>query len=135
MIALFTLANGSLGAATTFVRDQVMRHNPQTEVFCGSYINEKIRFLVQDAVLNQPMDAGFLRIFTHMSLTCDSRASSSVPQEILNALPPDLKIEKLKRERAKYRKEYETFSRASLEIRRECEQIYRQIDFLKKQHD
>jgi len=58
-----------------------------------------------------------------------------VPQEILDALPPDPEIEELKRERAKYRKEYGTFSRAPLEIHRECEQIYRQIDSLEKQRD
>ncbi len=52
LIILFPSADSFLGAATTSVRDQVMRHNPQTGVFCGSYINEKVRFIVQDAVLD-----------------------------------------------------------------------------------
>lgn len=72
-----------------------MRHNPQTGVFCGSYINEKVRFIVQDAVLDQPTNIGFLHASTHMSLTCDPRAPIDVPEEFLKALPPDPEIMEL----------------------------------------
>jgi hypothetical protein len=94
-----------------------LRHNPQTGVFCGSYINEKVRFIVQDAVLDQPTDAGFLRAFTHMSLTCDPRAPETVPDEIMAALPPDPEIKELVSEREEYRSIYGYFSRAQPEIR------------------
>lgn len=96
-----------LGAATTAVRDQVLRHNPQTGVFCGSYINEKVRFVVQDAVLDQPTDIGLLRAFTHMSLTCDPRAPTTVPDEVLATLPPDPEILELIRERKEIKRTYE----------------------------
>jgi hypothetical protein len=79
-----------------------MRHNPQTGVFCGSYINKKVRFIVQDAVLDQLTDAGFLRAFTHMSLTCDLRALVDVPEEVMKALPPDPEITELTRERKEH---------------------------------
>lgn len=75
-----------------------MRHNPQTGVFCGSYINEKVRFVVQDAVLDQPTDAGFLRAVTHMSLTCDPRAPQGVPMDIMKTIPPDPEIVELEKE-------------------------------------
>ncbi|PQE33432.1 hypothetical protein CJF32_00011107 [Rutstroemia sp. NJR-2017a WRK4] len=52
LLTTSTVLAGLPGAATTAVRDQVMRYNPQTGVFCGSYINEKVRFIVQDAVLD-----------------------------------------------------------------------------------
>jgi hypothetical protein len=130
---LFT--DNFLGAATTSVRDQVIRHNPQTGVFCGSYINEKVRFIVQDAVLDQPTDAGFLRAFTHMSLTCDPRAPVDVPDEVMKALPPDPEIIELTREREEHRKTYRFFSRAPPEIREECEQLRRQIVSLEKQRE
>jgi hypothetical protein len=112
-----------------------MRHNPQTGVFCGSYINEKVRFIVQDAVLDQPTDAGFLRAFTHMSLTCDPRAPVDVPKEVMEALPPDPEITELIREREEFRTTYQYFSRAPPEIRKECEQLRRQIDSLQKQRE
>jgi hypothetical protein len=112
-----------------------MRYNPQTGVFCRSYINEKIRFIVQDAVLDQPTDVGFLRAFTHMSLTCDLRAPIDVPEEIRKALPPDPEIMELTREREEYKRQYGSYSRAPPEIRKECEQLRRQIDSLQKQHD
>lgn len=112
-----------------------MRHNPQTGVFSGSYINEKVRFIVQDAVLDQPTDVGFLRAFTHMSLTCDPRAPTDVPEEIRKALPPDPEIMELIREREEYKRHYGSYSRAPPEIRKECEQLRRQIDSLQKQRD
>jgi len=134
-VTLFIYADGFVGAATTAIRDQVMRHNPQTGVFCGSYINEKVRAIVQDAVLDQPTDAGFLRAFTHMSLTCDPRAPETVPNEIMAALPPDPEITELLREREEYRLTYGYFSRAPPEIRQECDQLRRQINSLQKQRE
>jgi hypothetical protein len=79
-----------------------MRHNPQTRVFCGSYINEKVRFIVQDAVLDQLIDAGFLCAFTHMSLTCDPHALVDVPNKVMKALPPNPEIIELTRERKEH---------------------------------
>ena len=70
-----------------------------------------------------------------MSLTCDPRAPVSVPQQVMDSLPPDPEIEELKQEREEFRKSYRFFSRAPLEIRRECEQLRLQIDSLKKQRD
>lgn len=85
-------ANKKAGAATAAVRDQIIRHNPNSGVFSGSYINEKVRFMIQDAVIDRPTDPGFLRAFTHISLTCDPRAPMEVPKEILATLPPDPEI-------------------------------------------
>jgi len=102
-LTLFAQTNKCLGAATTAVRDQILRHNPQTGVFSGSYINEKVRFIVQDAVLDQPTDTGFLRAFTHMSLTCDPRAPQTVPKEVRDALPPDPELVELEIELQEHR--------------------------------
>lgn len=128
MIHTYTI----LGAATTAVRDQVLRHNPQTGVFCGSYLNEKVRFVVQDAVLHQPTDIGLLRAFTHMSLTCDPRAPKKVPDEVLAGLPPDPEIVELLRERKEIKQTYQYFSRAPPDVQQEAEQLRRQIDSLQK---
>ncbi|EDN94544.1 predicted protein [Sclerotinia sclerotiorum 1980 UF-70] len=96
-------------AASTAVRDQVMRHNPQTGVFYGSYINEKVRFIVQDVVLDQPTNIGFLRAFTHISLMCDPRTPINIPEEVLKAFPPDPKIIELTREREEYKRQYGSY--------------------------
>jgi hypothetical protein len=135
LIILFASANCFVGAANTSVRDQVIRYNPQTGVFCRSYINEKVRFIVQDTVLDQPTDAGFLCAFIYISLTCDPRAPVDMPEEIMNALPPDPEITELKREHEEYRKIYRFFSQVLPEIRQECEQLCRQIDSLEKQRE
>jgi hypothetical protein len=56
-------------------------------------------------VLDQPTDSGFLRAFTHMSLTCDPRAPQTVPDEVRDALPPDLELVQLKLEQQELRLE------------------------------
>jgi hypothetical protein len=133
-LILFTQINKCVGAATTAVRDQILRHNPQTGVFCGSYINEKVRFIVQDAVLDQPTNISFLRAFTHMSLTCDPRAPQTVPEEVRDALPPDPELVQLELELQERRTELKriyghAFIKRSVrtEAGEEYQQLKRQI--------
>ena len=76
-----------------------MRHNPNSALFNGSYINERVRFDVQSAVLERPSVDGVLRMLTHMSLMCDPRAPIHVPDDVLAALPPDPDIVALEQER------------------------------------
>jgi hypothetical protein len=69
-----------------------MRHNPNSAVYNRSYINKRVRFNIQSAVLERPSADGVLRILTHMSLMRDPRALIHVPNDVLAALPPDLDI-------------------------------------------
>ncbi|KAG4430542.1 hypothetical protein IFR05_013980 [Cadophora sp. M221] len=90
-----------LGTATDAVRDQVMRHNSNSAVYNGAYINERMRFDVQSAVLERPSADGVLRMLTHMSLMRDPRAPIHVADDVLAALPPDPNITALKQKREK----------------------------------
>ena len=106
-------------------------------MFSGSYINEKVRFIVQDAVLDQPTNVGFLRAFTHMSLTCDPRAPLNVPKEIINALPPNAEISELEKERkalyGEIQSRYKYITRAAgTVVGKEYQQLLRKIASLKK---
>lgn len=83
------------GTATDAVRDQVMQHNPNSAVHNRSYINERVRFDVQSAVLERPSADGVLRMLTHMSLMRDPRAPVHVPDDVLAALPLDPDIASL----------------------------------------
>ncbi|TVY12529.1 hypothetical protein LARI1_G009432 [Lachnellula arida] len=85
--------------ATDAVRDQVMRHNPNSAVYNGSYINERVRFDVQSAVLERPSADGVLRMLTYMSLMRDPRAPVHVPDDVLAALPPDPDITAFEQQR------------------------------------
>lgn len=76
-----------------------MRQNPKSGVFNGAYINERVRFDVQSAVLERPSADGVLRVLTHMSLMRDPRAPIHAPDDILAALPPDQEIVALEQER------------------------------------
>jgi hypothetical protein len=76
-----------------------MRHNPNSAVYNGSYINERVRFDMQSAVLECPSADGVLRMLTHMSLMRDPRAPIHVPDDVLAALPPDPDITALEQER------------------------------------
>ena len=76
-----------------------MRHNPNSAVYNGAYINERVRFDVLSAVLERPSADGILRMLTHMSLTRDPRAPVHVPDDVLAALPPDPNIVALEQQR------------------------------------
>ncbi|KAH9206317.1 hypothetical protein DL95DRAFT_429610 [Leptodontidium sp. 2 PMI_412] len=77
-----------------------MRHNPNSAVYNGAYINEKVPFDVLSAVLERPSVDGILRMLTHMSLMRDPRAPIQVPDDVLAALPPDPHIVNLEEQRA-----------------------------------
>ena len=64
-----------------------MRHKPNSAVYNGAYINERVRFDVQSIVLERPSADGALRMLTYMSLTRDPRAPIQVPDDVLAALP------------------------------------------------
>jgi len=84
---------------TSAVRDQVIRHDPRTGVFSRSYLNKKVRFDVQAAFLDRPFTDGLTKAFTYISLTCDPRAPKDVPKEVMKALPPNLVIVELEKDR------------------------------------
>ncbi|KAL5315253.1 hypothetical protein ACEPPN_017905 [Leptodophora sp. 'Broadleaf-Isolate-01'] len=68
--------------ATDAVRDQVMRHNPNSAVYNGAYINERVPFDVLSAVLERPSADGILRMLTYISLMRDPRAPIHVPDDV-----------------------------------------------------
>jgi hypothetical protein len=76
-----------------------MRHNPNSAVYNGAYINERVPFDVLSAVLKRPSADGILRMLTHMSLMRDPRAPIHVPDDVLVALPPDPIIVDLEQQR------------------------------------
>lgn len=79
----------------------MMRHNPKWATFNSAYINEKVQFDIQNAVLDEPSEDGLIRLLTHISSTRDSRAARDmVPKEVWSSLPPDPEIEELRRRRA-----------------------------------
>jgi len=48
-----------------------MKYDPYTGVFNGTYLNDLVRFNVQDAFLEEDLsDDGLTRIFIYMSITC-----------------------------------------------------------------
>jgi hypothetical protein len=86
--------------ASKAVRDKVMRHKANSTIF-EEYLNERVKFDVQAAFLEEPSEKGLFRAFAHMSMTCDPRAPTSVPYEELETFPLDLDVPK----HLKYREE------------------------------
>jgi hypothetical protein len=75
-----------------------MRHNPNSAVHNRSFINERVRFDVQSAVLERPSADGILRMLTHTSLMRNPCAPIHVPNMVLAALPPNPNITALEQE-------------------------------------
>ncbi|KEY73695.1 hypothetical protein S7711_09571 [Stachybotrys chartarum IBT 7711] len=95
-------ANAANGNTSDAVRDQMMRHDPKWATFNSAYINEKVEFHVQNAFLEEPTEDGLIKLFTHISIMRDPRASyDMVPDEIWNSLPPDPRLAELEAQRDK----------------------------------
>ena len=79
-----------------------MRHDPKWVTFNSAYINEKVKFHLQNVVLDEPTEDSLLAMLSHIGLMRDPRASKDmVPDEVWELLPPDPVIEALKEERAR----------------------------------
>jgi phage terminase small subunit len=76
-----------------------MRHNPNSVVYNGAYINERMPFDVLSAVLERPSADGILRLLTYISFMRDPRAPIHVPDDVLAVLPPDPDIVALEQRR------------------------------------
>jgi hypothetical protein len=74
------------------VHDQIIRHNPDSGISNSAYLNARVRFNIQLAVMERPSVDGLTRAFTHMSITCDPRAPKNGPKHIRDVLPPNPKI-------------------------------------------
>ncbi|KAI9810031.1 MAG: hypothetical protein M1827_006729 [Pycnora praestabilis] len=126
------------GTATKAVRDQVMRHDSNSNIF-QAYLNQRVKFDVQAAFLERPSADGLLRAFAHMSLTCDPRAPTSVPQDLLNSLPFDSTLSELQQQRkllrARIRAEHIAITRAKgTMMEKEYQQIVAAINSKKIKH-
>jgi len=67
-----------------------MRHDPRFATFYGAYINEIAEFHLQNAFLEEETEDKLFKMFAHVSLTRDPRATRDmVPKEIWDNLPPD----------------------------------------------
>ena len=78
-----------------------MRQDPRFFTFWSAYLNQIANFHLQNAFLEEEKEDQLFRLFAHVSLTRDPRASRDmVPPEVWANLPPDPEITKLEQERA-----------------------------------
>ena len=117
-----------------------MRHDPNTGIFNASYLNQRVRFDIQSAVMERLSVDWLTCAFTHMSIRCDPRAPKDVPKHIRRALPPDQKILELERERqALYRKvkaKYGFINRAGdTQMGEDYAKLVRKVNSEKKKHE
>jgi hypothetical protein len=78
-----------------------MRHDPKWATFNSAYINEKVQFQLQNAVLDEPTEDGLIGMLSHLGLMHDPRARKNmVPDEVWAEMPPDPEILALEQERA-----------------------------------
>ncbi|KAH7009443.1 uncharacterized protein B0I36DRAFT_257829 [Microdochium trichocladiopsis] len=87
------VSNAVNGQTSDAVRDQIMRHDPKWATFNSAYINQRVKFDVQSAFLNEPTEDSLIELLGHMSLTKDPAARRyMVPQDVWDALPIDPEI-------------------------------------------
>lgn len=64
-----------------------MRHDPYTGIFNGTYLNQRVRFNVQDTFHEENLSED--------ELTCNPRAFTEVPEGVINAHSPYTEIVQL----------------------------------------
>lgn len=80
----------------------MMRHDPKFATFHHAYLNEIANFDLQNAFLEEEKESQLFRLFAHVSLTRDPRATADmVPDEVWANLAPDPEILELEEERAR----------------------------------
>jgi hypothetical protein len=127
-----------LGIASDTVRNQVMRYDPFTGVFNGTYINHTVRFNMQDAFLESNIsDNGLTRAFTYMSIRCNPGAPKEVPNGVMERLfaadPEIVDLERrFKASATAIKWEYKFIKRAPKEKRKEYEDLRKQLMNAKK---
>ncbi|KAH8651335.1 FluG domain-containing protein [Xylariales sp. PMI_506] len=100
-------ANAANGNAPEFVRDQMMRHDQR---FFTCLPQPDCQFHLQNAFLEQETEDQMLRLFAHVSLTRDPRATRDmVLPEVWANLAPDPEITKLEERRAELKQGWYRF--------------------------
>ncbi|KAK0631107.1 hypothetical protein B0T17DRAFT_590377 [Bombardia bombarda] len=74
-------ANAANGIAPDSVRDQMMRHNPRYFMFQDAYLNRIAKFHLQNTFLEEEVEDQMFRLFAHVSLTRDPRATRDMLEE------------------------------------------------------
>ncbi|RSL47928.1 hypothetical protein CEP54_013160 [Fusarium duplospermum] len=93
--------NAANGDAPDSVRDQMLRQDPRFMTFQNAYLNENANFDLQNAFLEEEKESQLFRLFAHVSLTRDPRATADmVPDEVWANLAPDPEIVELEEQRA-----------------------------------
>jgi hypothetical protein len=115
-----------------------MRHDPFTGVFNGAYINNMVRFNVQDAFLESEIsDDGLTRAFTHMSIRCNPGVPKEVPAEMMKSLlTADTDVVGLERQfkqlYARIKGDYKFIRCAPKAIRKQYEDVRKSLTNTKK---
>ncbi|CVL00274.1 uncharacterized protein FMAN_09780 [Fusarium mangiferae] len=97
--------NAANGDAPDSIRDQMMRQDPRFMTFQSAYLNEIANFDLQNAFLEEEKESQLFRLFAHVSLTRDPRATADmVPDEVWANLTPDPEIVELEKQRAQLKR-------------------------------
>lgn len=82
----------------------MMRHDPKFSTFHGAYLNERVKFDLQNTFLEKETEDQLYKLFAHVSITRDPRAKRDmVPDEVWANLPPNPEIVKLEKQRTAFK--------------------------------
>ena len=111
-----------------------MRHNPKFLTFQDAYLNEKVEYNVIGAALEEKKEDRLYKMFAHVSLTRDPRATRDmVPEEVWANAKPDPEIVALEERRAQLKNG--RYRIQGLECEAEVRELTEQIRTKRKQYD
>ncbi|KAM5348918.1 hypothetical protein ACJ41O_008741 [Fusarium nematophilum] len=89
------------------VRDQGLRHRPNSTIYQEAYHNANCNAVVQDAFLGRGTATPYLAIFNHMGLRRDENAPKVVSDELMCAIGPSSDVRRLEEEVKKMKADLE----------------------------
>ncbi|EXK24911.1 hypothetical protein FOMG_18401 [Fusarium oxysporum f. sp. melonis 26406] len=87
--------NAANGDAPDSVRDQMMRQDPRFMTFQSEYLHEIANFDLQNAFLKEEKESQLFRLFAHVSLTRDPRATADMDKYCIEGHEEEEQIQKL----------------------------------------
>lgn len=91
-------SNAALENYRQSVRDQGLRHRPNSTIYQEAYHNANCNAVIQDAFLGRGTKTPYLAIFNHMGLRRDERAPKVVSDDLMGAIGPNRDVRRLEGE-------------------------------------
>ncbi|KAJ2903748.1 hypothetical protein MKZ38_009400 [Zalerion maritima] len=120
------------------IRNQAARHKPNSTIYERYYHNVRMNAVPQDAFMERGTTSPYLAVLNHLGVICDENAPTNVPDELMQAIGPDITTRRLEEEmsslQARLEAMYGEACRAIGDNKAEYTELRRKLATARKNH-